>query len=217
MNRYPPLSVEVWGELACFTRPELKTERVSYPIMTPSAARGVLEAIFWKPEASWRVLRITALNPVRWFNIRRNEVSSIPSLDGVVRQSEVGDWRFDAETDRDQRATLGLRDVAYRIDAELVPRSGSDGDFAKYRDQFRRRVERGQCYTQPFLGCREFAAWFTPPSDRPPVDWNDHLGLMFWGFDYSNRPARSGWFPARISAGVLEVPDRPLTADPAGV
>lgn len=222
MNQQPSLlSVQVWGDMACFTRPEMKTERVSYPMMTPPAARGVLEAIFWKPEVTWRVARIAVLRPIRWFNLRRNEVSSMAPLTEIRRAVAAGgDWRFDAETDRDQRATLGLRDVSYRIDAALVPRSGTPGDHAKYRDQFRRRVERGQCYTQPFLGCREFTASFGPVGpDTAPIDWNDHLGLMFWGFDYSSRPLRSGWFPARVEHGVLSVPDHPLPDDqqPSGM
>jgi CRISPR-associated protein Cas5d len=215
MSGYPTLSVEVWGDFACFTRPELKTERVSYPTMTPSGARGVLEAIFWKPEAVWQVRRISTLAPVRWFNIRRNEVSDIPALEPIVRQAAGdADWRYDAETDRDQRATLGLRDVRYRIEADLVPKTKTDGDFAKYRDQFRRRVDRGQCFTQPFLGTREFTAFFGPATDCAPIPWDDHLGLMFWGFDYTTRPIRSGWFSARVDRGVLEIPDRPLPDSP---
>jgi len=211
-----PLSVRVWGDLACFTRPELKAERVSYPLMTPSAARGVLEAIFWKPQFRWEVVSIEVLRPVSWITFRRNEVASIPALASVRTWSSSGGG-YDVETDRDQRSTLALRDVAYVVKAQIVPASGSEGDGAGYRDQFRRRVDRGRCFSQPFLGCREFAAGFGPvdPSERP-IDWDDHLGLMFYGFDYATTPPASHWFAARLEHGVMLVPAEPLAEDAPG-
>lgn len=211
-----PLSVRVWGDFACFTRPELKAERVSYPLMTPSAARGILEAIFWKPEFRWRVDAIEVLRPVQWFTFRRNEVASIPSLGTILTWPTTG-GTYDVETDRDQRSTLALRDVAYVIRAQVVPASGGEADAVGYRDQFRRRVDRGRCFSQPFLGCREFAAGFgrADPAERP-IDWDDHLGLMFYGFDYGVRPAGSQWFPARVEGGVLRVPDAAGNEQPPG-
>src|SRR5689334_8051532 len=130
-----PVEVRVWGDHACFTRPEMKVERVSYTVMTPSAARGILEAIFWKPEFSWRVREIAVLKPIRYFSILRNEVQS--------KMSARRDAPFYANEDRTQRHTLGLRDVAYVIRADVAVRAHCDEDPAKFRDQFRRRVARG--------------------------------------------------------------------------
>src|SRR3990172_11606325 len=128
--------VLVRGPLACFTRPEMKVERLSYPVMTPSAARGLLEAIFWKPQFQWQVRQIAVLNPIRFFSILRNEVNSKASVGAA--------GPYFADRDRAQRHTLALRDVAYLIRAEMVlkPEAASEHP-AKYRDQFRRRVERG--------------------------------------------------------------------------
>jgi CRISPR-associated protein Cas5d len=164
--RDEPLRVKVWGEYACFTRPEMKVERVSYPVMTPSAARGVLEAIFWKPEFQWRIREIHVLKPLRHIALLRNEVDRrIP-----VRGAQP----FFADESRAQRHTLALRDVAYIIVADIVLQPHADKDIAAYRDQFQRRVERGQCYRQPYLGCREFAAHFAPPSEYDhAIDWSD--------------------------------------------
>ena len=119
---HPPLAVEVRGPYACFTRPELKSERVSYPVMTPSAARGILEAIYWKPEFDYVVTAIEVLEPIRWASIRRNEVTSMITLDWVRKAMADATVRFDVEADRDQRNTVFLRDVAYRIHAQVRPR-----------------------------------------------------------------------------------------------
>jgi len=213
-----PLAVKVWGDMACFTRPELKSERVSYPVMTPAAARGILESILWKPEIEWNVTAIEVLAPVRWINVRRNEVSEMFSPATILKFAET-DRCYDVEDDRDQRNTLALRDVAYVIRAQIRLRDHTDDNDAKYRDMFRRRVNRGQCVNQPFLGCREFAASFGPPDplDRP-VGWDDHLGLVFWGFDYTARPVASLWCEGRIEGGVFRVPDQPAPASsPNGV
>ena len=136
MVDYPPVELKVWGELACFTRPEMKAERVSYSVITPSAARGVLEAIFWKPEFSWQVREIWVLNPIRHFSILRNEVSSKAVVATVERWAKNGGGYF-AEEDRAQRHTLALRDVAYLIKADVALRHHATQDVAKYRDQFR--------------------------------------------------------------------------------
>src|ERR1700681_1645556 len=135
MLEYPLLEVKVWGELACFTRPEMKAERVSYPVITPSAARGILEAIFWKPEFSWQVREIWVLNEIRHFSILRNEVNSKAVAATAVRwgQSEGG---YFAEEDRAQRHTLALRDVGYIVRADVILRDHATENVAKYRDQF---------------------------------------------------------------------------------
>src|SRR5215470_2839527 len=143
-QEYPYLNVRVWGELACFTRPEMKVERVSYPVMTPSAARGVLEAVFWKPEFRWHVQEIWVLKPILYTSILRNEVNSRQS-ERAARSWQVDGGGYDAAADRAQRHTLGLRDVAYVIAAQIELKPHADADPAKYRDQFRRRVRDGRC------------------------------------------------------------------------
>lgn len=206
-----PLEVTVWGELACFTRPEMKVERVSYPVMTPSAARGVLEAIFWKPEFAWRVREIWVLRPIRYLSVRRNEVNSRQS-ERSAREWMAKGGGFDATEDRAQRHTLALRDVAYRIRADAVPRPGTTDDPAKYRDQFRRRVTRGQAHHQPYLGCREFAAYFGEPDPaQRPIERSDDLGLMLFDLDYApggQGRAQPRFFPAQLDQGVVRVADR---------
>lgn len=213
---YAPLAVRVWGDLACFTRPEMKVERVSYPMMTPSAARGVLEAIFWKPEFDWQVQEIHVLKPIRYFSVLRNEINS--------RQSErsAASWRrggggYDAAADRAQRHTLALRDVAYLIVARQRLRRHADADPAKYRDQFRRRVLAGRCFATPYLGCREFVAAFAAPDGgERPIDLNDDLGPMLLDLDYAQDRSGRGtprFFEARLEGGVLRVPARPLPVE----
>jgi len=219
-NWGPPLAVKVRGDLACFTRPEAKVERVSYPVMTPSAARGVLEAIFWKPEFAWQVEEIAVLCPIRYASIRRNELNARASERTAQSWGRSGGGFFVDTVDdkgkptyRTQRHTLALRDVAYVIRATPEPRSGAAADAAKYRDQFRRRVVQGRCFAMPYLGCREFAAGFAEPdgTERPiPVD--DDLGRML--LDIAYEPDRSGrgrpvFFDAALAAGVLRVPPTP--------
>lgn len=215
-NDYIPLAVRVWGDLACFTRPEMKVERVTYPVMTPSAARGVLEAIFWKPEFRWQIREIRVLKPIRYFSILRNEINTRQSERSATAWQREGGG-YDAASDRAQRHTLALRDVAYLITAEVQLRSHADADPAKYRDQFRRRVAAGRCFATPFLGCREFSAAFAEPdgSERP-IDLSDDLGPMLLDLDYA--PGRSGrgvprFFDARLEGGVLRVPPRPLPVE----
>ena len=207
--RYPPLSVKVWGEFACFTRPEMKVERVSYPVMTASAARGVLEAIFWKPEFTWRVEEVWVLRPIRYFSILRNEVNSRASERAARRWSESGGG-YDAAADRAQRHTLALRDVAYVIQAQVEVRPGLEHDPAKFRDQFRRRVRDGRCFATPYLGCREFSASFgEPDGSEVPVDVSDDLGPMLLDLDYAPDGSGRGtprFFHARLERGVLRFP-----------
>lgn len=206
MNTLKPLEVKVWGDFACFTRPEMKVERVTYPVMTPSAARGILEAIFWKPEFQWRVREIWILKPIRHISLMRNEINS--------RQSHRATWisnggGYYADEDRAQRHTLALRDVAYVIRADIDPLEPGEDTQAKYRDQFRRRIQRGQCLHRPYLGCREFAAEFSEPNenDRPLSDLTDDVGLMLGDMDYaSDGSGTPRFFHARIEKGVLKVP-----------
>jgi CRISPR-associated protein Cas5d len=206
--RDAPLEVQVWGDFACFTRPEMKVERVSYPVMTPSAARGVLEAIFWKPEFAWRVEEIAVLREIRFFSILRNEVNSRAS-ERLARGWEVKGGAYIADDDRAQRHTLALRDVAYRITASIDLRSHATDDIAKYRDQFRRRVQSGRCFATPYLGCREFTASFGPPGVERPIDVTDDLGPMLLDIDYAPDGGGRGtprFFDARLKLGVLRVP-----------
>ncbi|UCM87058.1 type I-C CRISPR-associated protein Cas5c [Streptomyces marincola] len=228
--RYPDLVVETWGDLACFTRPELKSERVSYQVMTPSAANGLLQAIFWKPQFQYVIRRIEVLRPVRWHLMRRNEVRSIASAAGVRAMQKVPAQRYDVEEDRDQRSTMALADVRYRIHAQVevsaAARAGGEGHppatEEKYREQLRRRVERGACFSQPYLGCREFTASFGPDSGQPAdAAFTEELGVMLHSIEYTPAGERYRWFRAWVEGGVLCVPREPLpenaVAMPRGV
>lgn len=210
-NDSQPLAVRVWGDMACFTRPEMKVERVSYPIMTPSAARGVLEAIFWKPEFRWLVKEIRVLKPVRYLSIVRNEVNSRASERAAARWEKEGGG-YDASADRAQRHTLALRSVAYVIQAEVLVKPQTRDEPAKFRDQFRRRVQSGRCFATPYLGCREFAASFGPPDPtETPIDWTEDLGTMLLDIDYLEDGSGSGvpkFFNAQVESGVLRVPQQ---------
>lgn len=205
---YPhgPLIVEVAGPYACFTRPELKAERFSYEVMTPSAAKGVLEAIYWKPEFDYIIVKIEVLKPIRWASIRRNEVGSMVTVDWARKAMTDPSMRYDVETDRDQRNTVFLRDVAYRIHAQVRLRPHADGTEAKHRDQFRRRVTRGRCFSQPFLGTRECSASFKPATDTPTITDSKKLGVMLHSIHYSQTAETYQWFDAELRNGVLEVP-----------
>lgn len=209
MAAYPPVAVRVWGEWACFTRPEMKVERVTYPVMTPSAARGVLEAIYWKPQFTWQVEEIWVLKDIRYFSILRNEVNTRAS-DRAARRWQREGGGYAATEDRAQRHTLALRDVAYLIRAQLYVKPDVTTDPAAFRDQFRRRVRRGQCFATPYLGCREFAAAFAEPDgNEQPIDRTEALGRMLLDLDYV--PDGSGretprFFDARLEHGILRVP-----------
>lgn len=180
MESNAAISVKVWGDYACFTRPEFKVERVSYPVMTPSAARGVLEAIFWKPEFRYEVREIGVLRLGSQTVILRNELSKRQGKRPIL-----------VERQRQQRSSLVLKDVAYIIHAEMVLRSHATDPIYKYRDQFNRRLDRGQCHHTPYLGTREFAAAFSPPDgDRPATDLNLDLGPMLFDLAYIEDEAR---------------------------
>ncbi|MEW6457772.1 MAG: type I-C CRISPR-associated protein Cas5c [Bacillota bacterium] len=209
MQDYPPLEVKVWGDFACFTRPEMKVERVTYPVMTPSAARGILEAIFWRPEFAWLVREIWVLAPIRHISLLRNEVNKTAAISTVQRWA-LNDGGYFAEDDRAQRHTLALRDVGYLIKADIRLSKHADAHVAKYRDMFRRRVQRGQCHHQPYLGCREFSGFFAPPNgDEKPIEHTDDLGRILFDLDFA--PDGSGravprFFGARLEKGVIRIP-----------
>ena len=205
--------LEVRGDWACFTRPEMKVERVSYEVITPSAARAVFDAIFWKPAIRWRVQRIEVLNPVRWTNLRRNEVASV-ALTSVAQRAMKdgrGQVALYADEDRQQRAALLLRDVAYRLHAELVVH-GDRGDPeppAKFFEMFERRARKGQCVNQPYLGCREFAARWrlvdNPNGEPAPIADSRDLGWMLHDMDFTNEAdPQPVFFHARLERGVVE-------------
>lgn len=207
------IKLHCWGELACFTRPEMKVERVSYDVMTPSAARGIIEAIYWKPEIRWIVDRIVVLNPIRFTSIRRNEVSekiSARTAEQAMRAGK-GDIALYVEDVRQQRASLLLRDVAYVIGAHFDILKGEDNE-AKHLDQFRRRARKGQCYTRPFLGCREFAAHFalledenSVPSIDPALLGERDLGWMLHDIDFGN-DRQPLFFRASMNDGGIDIP-----------
>ncbi len=209
---FPDLVVETWGELACFTRPELKSERVSYPVITPSAANGLLQAIFWKPQFNYVITKIEVLSPIRWIQVRRNEVQSVIPEQRVKQMRQDRSIRYDAAEDRDQRNTVALRDVRYRIHAQVATASQEESPEEKYRQQLRKRVERGACFSQPFFGCREFTARFGPvdPSYEVQRDCTQELGVMLHSIAYTPRGERYRWFRASLVEGVMDVPIAPL-------
>ena len=170
------LELKVWGDYACFTRPENKAERVSYDVMTPSAARGVLEAVFWKPEFSWQVREIAMLKPVKRLSILRNEVNTLAS-ERAARSWAASGGGFNADEDRAQRHALVLKDVAYIVRAEIVLKAHATDPLTKYTEMFQRRAEKGQAFHQPYLGNREFTAFFSPPDGtEKPANLIKQLG-----------------------------------------
>lgn len=212
--------LEVSGEFACFTRPEMKVERVSYDVITPSAARAVFEAILWKPTIHWQISRIEVLKPVRWISVRRNEVASKISVRTVQKSMNEGSGHLGlcVEEDRQQRAGLILRDVGYRLHASMEAMSGDAlTNVAKYHEMFVRRAEKGQCINQPYLGCREFAARFVPvdvgPTSSPAISESRDLGWMLHDLDFSDvTDPKPKFFRAQMSAGVIDV----MTAEVRG-
>jgi CRISPR-associated protein Cas5d len=211
-----PVAVKAWGEFACFTRPEFGVERVSYSMMTPTAAVGLLDAIFWKPEFRWRIVAIDVLRPVQWLQVRRNEITGRQTQRIATGWADGDDEGFDAAEHRAQRSALLLSDVAYVIYTQPEIRHGVDAPPAKYRDQLRRRVSRGQCFERPYLGCREFCAQFADPTpEEVPIAWDDDLGPMihsvYAGSDDHHVAARAAplFFDARVRAGRLSVPPLP--------
>lgn len=227
------------GDFACFTRPEMKVERVSYDVITPSAARAVFEAILWKPAIRWHVTKIEVLKPIRWISLRRNEVGAVVSVNNVKSaiNKGTGDLAMYIEDERQQRAGLFLRDVAYRIHAgfelcdaslhrsnfpHLVKHPINDADeqraaneantLPKFMSMFERRARKGQCVNQPYLGCREFACDFRLldgfNEEPPPIAESRDLGWMLHDLDFDD-PAdpKPRFFRAELKGGVVLVPD----------
>ena len=212
------IRIEVWGDWALFTRPEMKVERVSYDVMTPSAARGLIEAIYWHPGLKWVVYRIYVRAPIRFSNLRRNEVKSKINHKSVstVMKCESSELYLCTSDDIQQRAALLLRDVRYIIEAhfDLIPEKMAPGDNAgKFQDIAKRRIQKGQFYHQPCFGCREFPAQFKPCEEIPPcpeeLKGEKDLGWMLWDMDYTDpEDIRPLFFRAALRDGVLEVPAR---------
>ena len=208
------VSVEVWGDYACFSRPEMKVERVSYDVMTPSAARGILEAIYWHPGMRWIVDRIRVCAPIRFTNIRRNEVKDTVSARKARTAMETGECVYLATPESiQQRAAMVLRDVHYVIEAHFVitPKAAAGDNPGKFQDIMRRRLEKGQCYHQPCLGVREFPAHFRPCSEYPPCPEEllgvRDLGWMLLDLDYSDpENITPHFFRGTLRDGILEVP-----------
>lgn len=201
----------VWGDYACFTRPEMKVERFSYDVITPSAARAVFEAIFWKPSFRWEIKTVEVLNPIRWANIRRNEVESIASYGTIRTAMQVGKGELGIfiEEDRQQRAATILRNVKYRIHASqvMIKREGGGDNPQKLLEMFKRRAEKGQCFMQPYLGCREFSAYFELGSDNTPALAEDaDLGWMLHDMDFTQDPPQPKFFRAQMRQGIIKIP-----------
>lgn len=207
------VKVEVWGDYACFSRPELKTERMSYDVMTPSAARGLLEAIYWHPGLRWVIDRIYVMQPIRFTGIRRNEVKSKISADNVRSAMSGGKQEvyLCASEDIQQRAATVLQDVRYVIKAHFVmtDQAAPSDNAGKFCDIMRRRLEKGQCYHQPCFGVREFPAQFRlwPGGEIPTTGETRDMGLILYDMDYSDlRNITPMFFRAALENGVLNVP-----------
>jgi len=212
--------LEIWGDYACFTRPEMKVERVSYDIITPSAARGILEAIFWKPAIKWHISQIEILNPIRFTSIRRNELGNIITLPSKAQMEGPYEdaMGINIEENRQQRASLILRDVRYRVHAwfeYICPEDREDGRISddespgKYAAMFERRARNGQCFHRPYLGCREFACYFRLVEDKDdsviqPIQEDRDLGWMLYDMDFSNpKDIQAQFFHAVMQQGIV--------------
>lgn len=210
--------LEIWGDWACFTRPELKVERVSYDVITPSAARAIFEAILFKRYAMhWQVTKIEVLNPIKWTTIRRNEVGAV-----------AGKYPIFIEEKRQQKNSLILQDVRYRIYAKLVfipvkdrPKEAfakhqpdASENPMKYYQMFERRAQQGQCFTQPYLGCREFSAnWQyieSKEGQKAPIPEDRDLGIMLYDMDFDRnvKSPDAMFYRAKMEQGVIVVPDK---------
>jgi len=208
--------LEVRGDFACFTRPEMKVERVSYDVITPSAARAIFESILWKPAIEWKITKIEVLNPIRWVNIRRNEVGSVLPVGNINKAMKGGALpALYIEEARQQRAGLFLRDVAYRIHGrfDLTNKTGPDDNAGKFAEMFKRRAKKGQCVNQPYLGCREFSCDFRlveeGDAQQIPIDNSTELGWMLFDMDYQRESEPMPlFFKAKMDQGVIQVPNR---------
>ena len=214
--------LEISGDLACFTRPELKVERVSYPVITPSAARNILMAILWNPAIRWKVLKIEILKPIQWMNVRRNELGSKATRDAECLY--IDDLKYDAKSDsfkpkyRQQRASMLLKDVAYRIhaDFDMTSEAGEGDNYVKFAEMFKRRAKKGQYFHQPYLGCREFPCHFRllekAEDGLPREDITQDFGFMLYDMDFSKSDPRDSnnaepmFYQCKAVNGVITVP-----------
>ncbi|GAB3675704.1 type I-C CRISPR-associated protein Cas5c [Salinisphaera aquimarina] len=211
------VKLHVWGDRACFTRPEMKVERVSYDVITPSAARGIIEAIHWKPAITWVIDRIHVLKPIRFESLRRNEVGDkIPArnISSARNKGDLSELNYTVEDGRQQRATTLLRDVAYVIEAHfnLTPKAGRDDSVGKHLDTFNRRARRGQCFHAPCLGVREFPAAFelletnsAIPVTCAALEGERDLGFMLHDIDFANGNTPR-YYRAHMVDGIIAVP-----------
>lgn len=206
------IKLKVWGDYACFTRPEMKVERVSYDVMTPSAARGILEAIYWKPAIVWKIDRIHVINPIQFDNIRRNEVEgkiSANKIKSAMRGSNVILYQNTNE-ERQQRASYVLRDVSYCIEAhfDLTEKAGIEDTVEKHYNIALRRMRKGQYYHQPYFGCREFPAKFEFIEDDIPrscyLGKKQDLGFILYDIDFKD-DMKAIFYRAEMVDGVIDV------------
>lgn len=214
--------LHVWAPYGLFTRPELKVERMSYDALTPSAARGILEAIHWKPAIRWVIDRVHVLEPIRFTSIRRNEVghkAPVGKIKAAMKSGDVSGLVLHADRDRQQRAATVLVNPAYVIEAhfEMTPKAGPDDTEGKHLDIFNRRARRGQCFHRPCMGTREFAADFALVEDGAPlpktaIAETRDLSLMLWDIDHAAPGRPSMFFRAAMTDGVIDVP-RPGSAE----
>lgn len=208
------IQLEVWGDYALFSRPELKVERVSYDVPTPSAARGIVEAIYYHPGLQWHIDRIYVLNPIRFVSVRRNEVTSKISARNMRQAMQGGNQALYMAAPQEivQRASLLLQDVHYVIEAhfEMTPKASPSDNPGKFQDIVTRRMEKGQCFHTPYFGCREFPVRFGRWGGGPikTIDETRDLGLMLYDFDYTDpKNITPTYFRAKLENGVLDTRD----------
>ncbi|MGP5792109.1 type I-C CRISPR-associated protein Cas5c [Psychrobacter celer] len=220
--------IEVWGDFALFTRPEMKVERVSYPVITPSACRAIFEAIIWKPAIEWQIKRVEILSPIKWLSVRRNEVGtklSTRNAQSMMNGKGKNDYAIIIDDNRQQRASLLLKDVRYRIYADFImtDKAGKADNRVKFTQMFERRAKKGQCFYQPYLGCREFSAHFEyielNKNNQPlfedsennitPIAENQDMGYMLYDLDFSTiDDPQPMFFHAQMKDGVISIPDK---------
>lgn len=220
--------IEVWGDFALFTRPEMKVERVSYPVITPSACRAIFEAILWKPAIEWQIKRVEILSPIKWLSVRRNEVGtklSTRNAQSMMNGKGKNDYAIIIDDNRQQRASLLLKDVRYRIyaDFEMTDKAGKADSRVKFVQMFERRAKKGQCFYQPYLGCREFSAHFEhielDKNNQPlfksvknnitPIAENQDMGYMLYDLDFSSvDDPQPMFFHAQMKDGIISIPDK---------
>lgn len=211
------ITLRVWGDSACFTRPEMKVERVTYDVITPSAARGILEAIHWKPAIRWVIDEIWVMKPIAYSNIRRNEVSDVVSfsevkscIKSVSNSGSAAPLYLDSQDKRQQRATLYLKDVEYLIQAHflMTDKTGDDDTADKHYNISLRRARRGQCYHKPYFGCREYPVNFELVEDISlftPISESRDLGWMLYDIDFK-RDMEPRFFRAQMHEGIVSIP-----------